>query len=207
MSHRLGDLRMDEYLEALGSSAPTPGGGSAAAVSGALASALGRMVISVAQDKEPSPERAELAIAFRDLGQRFLALAADDELAFAQVMDALRMPRDAAERPARLQAALEQAAAVPAQAAQAGVDVLRRLADAEPHASRAIVSDIGVGAHLALAAVRSSLLNIAVNVRAIQDLAVADRLSAQADALRAAAEAAHALVVGRVEERLARKRA
>ena len=79
------------------------------------------------------------------------------------------------------------------------------LAEAEPHASRSIVSDIGVAAHLALAAIQSSLLNVAVNVRSIHDPAVAACLQGQAEELRRAAQAAHADVVGRVDTRLAPK--
>lgn len=199
------DLPIGKYLAALASGSPTPGGGSAASLSGALAAALGRMVIAVAQEKEPSAERAGLGARLRELEEGFLALAEDDELAFAEVMEALRVPRDAAGRGDRLQAALERAARVPLRAADAGVRVLRSLEEAEPHASRSIVSDIGVASHLALAAIQSSLLNVAVNVRSIKDPTVAARLLTQIEEFRRAAQAAHANVVARVDARLAPK--
>lgn len=207
MSSSWSGLRVGEYLAALGSSAPTPGGGSAASLAGALAAALGRMVIAVAQEKEPSPQRTSLAAEFQGLEDRLLALAADDERVFAEVMEALRIPRDAPGRAGQLQAALERAADVPLCVAESAVHILERLSEAEPHASRAIVSDIGVAAHLALAVVESSLLNVAVNVRSIHDAAIATRLETAAAARRAAARAAHADVIRRVETRLAPKRA
>jgi len=203
----LGELGIRDYLEALGSGAPTPGGGSAASLSGALAAALGRMVISVAQEKQSSAERARLSAQLQELEERFLAFAAEDECAFDEVMDALRIPREAPERAPRLQAALKRAADVPLRAAEAGVSVLRHLAAAEAHASRAIVSDVGAGAHLALAAVQASLLNVAANVQSIRDPALVERLQRDADALTADARAAHALVLERGEARLAAKRA
>lgn len=201
------DLPIGSYLAALASNSATPGGGSAASLSGALASALGRMVIAVAQQKDLSAERTTLDARLRELQDGFLALAEDDELAFAEVMEALRLPRDEASRDERLQAALERAARVPLRAAEAGVRVLRDLAEAEPHASRSIVSDIGVASHLALAAVQSSLLNVTANLRSIKDPAVAVQLRVQAEEYGRAAQAAHDDVAGRVDARLAPKSA
>lgn len=203
MTTECSDLRIGNYLTALGSSAPTPGGGSAAGLAGALASALGLMVASVAREKEPTPEREALATAFRDLERSFLDLVVEDERAFAEVMAALRVPRDAPARAERVQTALERAADVPLRAAAASVSVLEYLDRAEPHASRSIVSDIGVAAHLALAVARSCLLNVAVNVRSLHESAVATRLERDAACLRSAAEAAYAKVIGRVDARVA----
>jgi methenyltetrahydrofolate cyclohydrolase len=200
------ELRIGDYLTALGASSPTPGGGSAAALAGALSSALGRMVVSVALEKEPTPERETLATAFRELEDRFLDLAAEDERAFSDVMDALHLPRDADGRFERLQTALQRAADVPLRAAGCSVSVLRHLEQAEPYASRAIVSDVGVAAHLTLAALRSSLLNVAVNAGSLKDAAVSDRLERDAAALRDAAEEVYASIVHRVDARLAPRR-
>jgi formiminotetrahydrofolate cyclodeaminase len=198
-----GELRIRDYLAALGAVSPTPGGGSAAALAGALSSALGRMVVSVAREKEPTPEREALAAAFQELEERFLELAAEDERAFSAVMEALRIPRDAEGRFERLQTALLRAADVPLRAAESSLSVLRRLEQAEAHASRAIVSDVGVATHLALASLRSSLLNVAVNAGSLKDVAVSDRLERDAAALRDAAEEVCANIVRRVDARLA----
>ncbi len=206
MDARWLELRLGEYLERLGSSAPAPGGGSAACLAGALSAALGHMVIAVAREKEPSPERTALAEAFAGLQARFAALAADDEAAFDAVMAALRAPREEPGRAERVQTALERAADVPLAAAAAAVVTLEHLRSAEAHASRAIVSDVGAAAHLALAAARSSLLNVAVNVRSLRAPAAVARLELAANAARDAAHTLHADVAARVEARLAAPR-
>lgn len=201
MTPDLSGLRIADYLQTLGSSAATPGGGSAAAFVGALASALGRMVASVAEEKESTPERRSLVAAFRDLEAHFLRLAAEDERAFAEVMDALRIPKDVTSRQEEVQTALERAAAVPLRAARASVSTLEHLLLAESHASRSIVSDIGVAAHLALAALRSSLLNVHANLRSLKDVEACERLEREGNALAAAAETAHDELVRRVAQR------
>jgi formiminotetrahydrofolate cyclodeaminase len=200
------ELRIGDYLAALETSSPTPGGGSAAALAGALSSALGRMVVAVAHEKEPTPEREALLAAFHELEGRFLDLAAEDERVFSEVMAALRIPRDAEGRLERLQMALLRAADVPLRAAEASVSVLQHLEHAEPHASRAIVSDVGVAAHLALASLRSSVLNVAANTGSIKDAVVSNRLERDAAELRDAAEKAYANIVRRVDARLASRR-
>jgi formiminotetrahydrofolate cyclodeaminase len=198
----LSKLRIADYLQTLGSSDPAPGGGSAAALAGALASALGRMVASVAEEKESAPERQSLVAAFRDLEAHFLRLAAEDERAFAEVMDALRISKDVASRQEQVQTALGRAADVPLRAASASVSTLEHLLLAEPHASRSIVSDIGVAAHLALAVLRSSLLNVHANLRSLKDVEARERLEREGNALAAAAETAHDELVHRVAQRL-----
>ncbi len=202
MTPDLSGLRIADYLQALGSSEPTPGGGSAAALAGALASALGCMVMSVAQENESTPERQSLVAAFRDLEAHFLRLAAEDERAFAEVVDALRIPKNVASRQEHVQTALQRAAAVPLRAASASVSTLEHLLLAEPHASRSIVSDIGVAVHLALAALRSSLLNTDANLRSMKDVEARDRFVREANALTAAAETVHDELVHRVVQRL-----
>jgi formiminotetrahydrofolate cyclodeaminase len=83
---------------------------------------------------------------------------------------------------------------------------LEHLERAEVHASRSIVSDIGVAAHLAFAAARSCLLNVAVNVRSLKEPAVVGRLEHDSALLCSAAETLHARVVARVDARVAPSR-
>ncbi len=163
------DEALEAYLERLASSEPTPGGGSAACVAGALGAALGSMVVAVASRKSDALDWGEFNGAFRTLRDGFLDLAQDDEEAFRVVMAALRLPKEDSSRPAQLQEALKQAAIVPLTAAECAVDLLRRLQTLAPHASDSIVSDVGVGAHLALAALRSSLLNVDINLRELEN--------------------------------------
>ncbi|MDD5263886.1 MAG: cyclodeaminase/cyclohydrolase family protein [Candidatus Bipolaricaulis sp.] len=163
------DESLATYFERLGSGEPTPGGGSAACVAGALGASLGSMVVAVVSRKSDALDWAEFASAFQALRDGFLVLAQDDEEAFRVVMAALRLPKEDPSRSARLQESLKQAALVPLTAAERAVDLLRRLQTLAPNASDSIVSDVGAGAHLALAALRSSLLNVDVNLRALKN--------------------------------------
>jgi formiminotetrahydrofolate cyclodeaminase len=194
---------LGQYLADLGSSAPAPGGGSAAALAGALSAALGHMVVSVAADKEATPERVALRLEFERLEGQLLAFASDDERAFTAVMDALRLPKDDPARAEQLQGALAHAADVPLRAAETALSLFSKLREAEGHASRAIVSDVGVAAHLAFASLSSSLLNVRVNQRALTDARLRDHFEVSAADLHASAEAAHADIVRRIAERLA----
>jgi formiminotetrahydrofolate cyclodeaminase len=161
------------------------------------------MVVSVAREKAPQPDHARLLAAFEAQERDFLRLAADDERAFGAVMAALRLAKDDAARPAALELALAGAADVPLRAAAACVCLLETLREAEPHASRAIVSDIGAAAHLALACLSSSLLNVLINERSIKDRALQSRLASQSEKLRTEGERAHGALTARVAERLA----
>jgi formiminotetrahydrofolate cyclodeaminase len=194
--------RISEFLTALSSGDPTPGGGAAAALAGSLASALGSMVVSVAQAKESTAERASLVAAFATLGSQLLTLAEEDERAFAAVIEALRLPKEDPSRRKHVQEAFERAAAVAVAAATASVTVLRRLLFAEPHASRSIVTDVGVAAHLALTAARSSILMVRANLRSITEAETREQLAETCRSLDAEAEALHADLVSRIERRM-----
>lgn len=197
------DEPLATYLERLGSGEPTPGGGSAACVAGALGASLGAMVVAVVSKKSDALDWAESAGAFQALRDGFLGLAQDDEEAFRVVMAALRLPKEEPSRSARLQEALEQAALVPLATAEHSVDLLRRLRALAPHARDSIVSDVGVGAHLALAALRSSLLNVDVNVRALENAELRATLTHRRREIEEAGSALCADIARAVSTRLA----
>lgn len=197
------DEALAAYFDRLASSEPTPGGGSAACVAGALGASLGSMVVAVVSKKSNALDWSELAAAFRALRNGFLVLAQNDEEAFRVVMAALRLPKEDPSRPARLHEALERAALVPLTAAERTVDLLRRLQTLVPHASDSIVSDVGVGAHLALAALRSSLLNVDVNVRGLKNLEQRTSLSHRRREAEEAGSALCADIARAVSARLA----
>ncbi len=197
------DEALGTYLERLASGEPTPGGGSAACVAGALGASLGSMVVAVVCRKSDALDWAACAGAFQALRDGFLGLAQDDEEAFRIVMAALRLPKEDPSRPARLQAALERAALVPLTAAERAVDLLRDLKALAPHVSDSIVSDVGAGAHLALAALRSSLLNVDVNLRGLKNPELRESLTRRRRETEEAGSALCADLAGAVSARLA----
>src|SRR5579862_1380864 len=95
------DVPIGAWLAALASSDPAPGGGAAAALEAAMAAALVEMVCNLTIGKPAYADAEDAVTAIRDrataLRQRALALAAEDAEAFAAVIDAYRLPREADE--------------------------------------------------------------------------------------------------------------
>ena len=169
---RLSDLTLDTLLDQLASSDPVPGGGSAAALAGAMGAALVGMVAELTIGRPEYAEhevtitglRAE-AHARRDL---LLDLAEEDATAYASVVRARRMPKESpAEleaRAAALRTAMIDAARVPLRTATVAAEVLELAERIAPIGNRNAVSDAGVAAQLAAAALRGALLNVRINL-------------------------------------------
>jgi formiminotetrahydrofolate cyclodeaminase len=165
---------LDLYLERLASDAPTPGGGSAAAVVGALAAALIAMVARIGARNPERTQRASRIITRADLVRSELIRARErDEWAFEDVVAAQALPkRDAAESAARqraLQAALARAAEEPLFAAMAALGLLHLAVDLLEISSRDLVSDVGCAAEFANAAILACAYNVRVNHRLMRD--------------------------------------
>lgn len=171
-STRLTDLTLGALTERLASSDPVPGGGSAAALAGAMGAALVAMVAELtsgrpdsAQDQTTIAELRAAALARRAL---LLDLAEEDATAYESVVHARRMPKESeAEREARaaaLRSAMVDAARVPLRTAVVAAEVLELAERMAPIGNRNAVSDAGVAALLAAAALRGALLNVRINL-------------------------------------------
>lgn len=169
---RLSDLTLDLLLERLASSDPVPGGGSAAALAGAMGAALVGMVAELTIGR---PEYAEHEAAIAGLradahARRDLLrdLAEEDAAAYASVIHARRMPKDSQPeleaRAAALRTAMVDAARVPMRTAVVAAEVLELAGRIAPIGNRNAVSDAGVAAQLAAAALRGALLNVRINL-------------------------------------------
>ncbi len=190
------------FLSDLASASPTPGGGSVAALSGAIAADLGRMVCSLALKKSAKEELAALNDSFTVLEAELLDLATADEQAFDSVMTAYGMDRADDGRAEAIARALQRATEVPlttAERAVALLDVLCRLA---PLGTRHSISDVGVAAYMADAALRSALLNVEVNLAYRQDQRETDRLAVVAAGMRERASALVEQTIYQVQTRL-----
>lgn len=173
-------MEFEAYLEALASADPTPGGGSAATLVGALAAALCAMVarISLASPKLAPVNAAAAAIAADadDLRRHFVDLRPLDEAAFQAVVVAQALPRatDAQkdERRAQLQRALVGAAEAPLEAAVAAADAFALVARTADLRNANLMSDVDCALRFARAAFDASVANVEVNHRFITDGAV-----------------------------------
>lgn len=163
---------LDEYLERLASREAVPGGGSAAALAGALGAALVAMVARIGKSPAEAGDADELRARLSEARQA-------DEAAFAAVVAAQAMPkRDDDEREKRrraLEEALQRAAEAPLRAALLSLAVLN-LAERVYHASPpALVSDAGCAAEFAYAAVLACAYNVRINHRYMRDQAAITR--------------------------------
>ena len=177
------DLHLSDFLRKLASADATPGGGSAAALAGAIAGALVTMVAGISQVKA-TEEGAEAMELLMEQGEQLVeTLSADidrDAAAYDAVMQAMRLPRETEEqkttRTAVILSALKGAADVPLEVAEeslaAAEMALLALEKGAPHTA----SDAGVAMALALAGAEGAVLNVAINLDGLKDPAVVDPL-------------------------------
>ena len=182
-----------QFLDELASSAATPGGGSGAAIMGALGAALVSMVCNLTIGKKNYAEvEGEMRDVLHDaeaLRQRLADMVADDIAAFNGLMAAYGLPKltdeDKAARGAAIQHALRAATEAPLACARACADVIKLSMRAAEVGNRNVISDAGVGALAAQAALRSAALNVDINVPSLQDQAFAKACRDEMDDLLA----------------------
>lgn len=174
---RLAGLSVSAFTYETASESPAPGGGSVAALAGALGAALGTMVANLSAHKRGWDERweefSEWAVRGKALHTRLLELIDDDTAAFDGLMEAYRLPSETDEesvaRSAAIQDAIRGAIEVPLavmEASLASMDVIAAMARDGLESS---VSDAGVGALMARAAVRGAGLNVQINATDLTD--------------------------------------
>jgi formiminotetrahydrofolate cyclodeaminase len=169
---QLADLTVDGFLDRLASSDPAPGGGTASALAGAMAAGLVGMVAELTAGRD---QYAEHDAAVREIGaaaaehrRTLMTLAQDDATAYDAVVRARHMPKETeaeqATRSAALQASMLEAARIPMQIATESLDVLQLAERIAPIGNKNAVSDAGVAALLAAAALRGAVLNVRINL-------------------------------------------
>ena len=204
------DRTIRGFLDELASSAPTPGGGSAAALVGAVGAALLAMVGNLTAGKkgyEAVEGSMRGLVAGSDRLRGELARLADEDVrVFGAVMAAYRMPRggdgERASRRAAIQAALLDATRAPLELARACSEVIELAAAAAEEGNANVVSDAGVGVVAAHAALRAAALNVYVNAGSIEDREFAERAVAEIERLLAAGAERTEAVFARVRGRL-----
>ncbi|WP_273178115.1 glutamate formimidoyltransferase [Hoylesella pleuritidis] len=207
---RLIDLTVKHFAEETSRESPAPGGGTIAAYMGALAAALGTMVANLSSHKRGWDTQWEKFSRWADRGQEQIAelleLVDEDTEAFNRIMSAFALPKQTAEDKAARSKAIQEATLyatqVPLhtmQAAYCTFDICRAMAEeGNPNS----VSDAGVGALAARAAVLGAGLNVKINAGGLKDRETADRLIAEANQLIAKANEAEKEIMNIVESKL-----
>jgi glutamate formiminotransferase/formiminotetrahydrofolate cyclodeaminase len=191
-SKLLAAMRIDEFTDLLSTDAPAPGGGSVAALCGALSGALSSMVGALTHGKkgyeESFGEMEETGIEGQKLKEQFLADVDRDTAAFNSVMDAMRLPKKTDEEKTARAAAIEEATK---EATLVPLEVLRRtIAAAElarsvvSKGNRNSISDAGVAAITARAAAEGAYLNVRINLSGIEDASFKEKTLSEAEKIR-----------------------
>ncbi|MHB1355812.1 MAG: cyclodeaminase/cyclohydrolase family protein [Anaerolineae bacterium] len=182
---------VNEFLDALASKEPVPGGGSTAALGGSLAAALVSMVCNLTLGKEgyeaAQEKLAEVLLRSEALRRELPQLLDADMDVYGKVMATYRLPRKTEEqkqaRQAAIQLALIEAAEVPLQIADRCAQVLKLALPAAELGNRWAISDAAAGALLAEASLRAALLNVYVNMASITDQDYVESLRSRVVAL------------------------
>ena len=172
------------FVAAVAGPTPAPGGGSVAALAGALGAALAQMVAGLTIGKKKyaavEAEMKEIALQATGLVNELTSLMKRDAEAYGAVMTAYKLPgdseADAAKRKQTVDTALIGAATVPLETARACVRVLELAAATAARGNTNAVSDAGVAALLAEAACRGAVYNVRINVSAMDDKSKGARL-------------------------------
>lgn len=175
------ELSLQKFAEELASSSPAPGGGAVAALCSSIAASLSSMVFNLSIDKKfyNDYEEAikEKIVAARDKCQQkkdeFLNWMDEDTEVFNSVMAAFKLPKETEEekelRSKKIQSSYIAAMQVPLKVAGEAGEIFDALKLAAEYGNPNAVSDAGVGALLALAAVEAAILNVKINLGSIKD--------------------------------------
>jgi glutamate formiminotransferase/formiminotetrahydrofolate cyclodeaminase len=173
----LAKMNLREFCNETLSDSPAPGGGSVAALMGALGASLGGMVANLSAGKRGWDDKLEYfsdwAVKAQQLKDELLSLVDEDTSAFNKVMDAFALPKESAEEKAARSAAIEQAtkyaAEVPFKVMETASKSYGLLAEMAEKGNPASVSDVGVGALAIRACIEGAALNVRINLEQLKD--------------------------------------
>ncbi|MFL0251741.1 cyclodeaminase/cyclohydrolase family protein [Clostridium neuense] len=185
----MGNLTIEQFLTALASEAPTPGGGGAAALISAISAALNSMVFNLTVGKkvyESYPDEIKGLIkenleASKKLIEFFTLYMDKDAEAFSQLMNSYKLPKENEseknERKAAIENCTKEAAEVPMTVAENVYKLYPIIWTACKYGNRNLISDAGVAAVLVQASLESCILNVKVNLNYLKDIDLKDNMS------------------------------
>ena len=170
-------MNLREFCNETLSDSPVPGGGSVAALMGALGASLGGMVASLSAGKRGWDDKLEYfsdrAVKAQQLKDELLSLVDEDTAAFNKVIDAFALPKESAEEKAARSAAIEQAtkyaAEIPFKAMETAFKSYQLLSEMADKGNPASISDVGVGAIATRACIEGAAMNVRINLAGLKD--------------------------------------
>jgi formiminotetrahydrofolate cyclodeaminase len=176
---KLDQLSVQEFIAELSSGNPTPGGGSVAALCGALGAALSTMVANLTVDREKYGQTRksmeEVRMTAATLSTRFLALMQEDSDTYQKVMAAFELPRETdaqkASRQTVIEEAMKKAAAVPLETLRASEELIRVARDAVRGGNPNAITDAAAAVQLANTTAVVASYNVQINISRINDQA------------------------------------
>ncbi|MCA9242487.1 MAG: cyclodeaminase/cyclohydrolase family protein [Phycisphaerales bacterium] len=175
------DMPLRGFLERLGSVEPTPGGGAAAALAGAMGASLGRMVCELTRGPRFAPvaeQIDQLADQFGRTAAVLRRLVDEDAYAYQGLSAALKLPKDDATRAARLRESATLAASVPLQVAVLSRATIGDIERLRPIANPNLTADVTSAAALSHAAIVAACANVEANLPFVDD-ALRPKLAAE----------------------------
>lgn len=176
-----------DFISALSSNAPVPGGGGASAAVGALSAALGMMVTNLTIGKKKYADYEEdlmhARASLEDLRDRLIDLTDKDAEAFEPLSRAYSLPKDAPDYERIMEEALVTASLTPLDIMSTVLECAQVLEELVEKGSRLAISDVGVGIFFAQAAIEGASLNVYINTKMMKDKDRAQELNNRADAI------------------------
>ena len=175
--NKLALMTLHQFSDELSSDSPAPGGGSVAALAGALGASLSSMVANLTFGKkkwEPLfKQMSQLAEKSQQLKDELIQLIDADTESFKLVMEAFKLPNNSDQqkqaRHSAIDSAMKEATNIPFQTLKCCRDIMYLTLEAAKHGNPNSISDAGVGAEMANAGARGAVLNVRINLKDIDD--------------------------------------
>lgn len=206
------NMNLREFCNETLSDSPAPGGGSVAALMGALGVSLGGMVANLSAAKrgwdDKLPYFSDWAVKAQQLKDELLALVDEDTAAFNKVMAAFALPKESmdekAARSVAIESATKNAAQVPFRVMERSFKSYELLSEMAHKGNPASVSDVGVGALATKACIEGAALNVRINLSQLKDEKFKSEFAEKVAKLRDASDAQFKTVSQIVEEKLSK---
>jgi len=204
-------MNLHQFCNETLSDSPAPGGGSVAALMGALGASLGGMVANLSAGKRGWDDKLEYfsgwAVKAQQLKDELLFLVDEDTAAFNRVMSAFGLPKESTEekaaRSAAIQSATKYAAEVPLRVMETALRSYELLEQMAEQGNPASLSDVGVGLLAIRACIEGAALNVRINLGSLKDEKVKTDLTKKMEATRAQSDKHFSQINQVVEKKLA----